>query len=312
MGSGSYSSTLDSVTNTVVYDSSIRDSRLKSTGMDYNTKSHSEIFSKRTLSHKMNPKGIMVRESKDSDEHPESLSIIIGLDTTGSMGQIPLYLVREGLPKTMGRIIQRGEQHPQVLFLGIGDHECDTAPLQVSQFESSDELLDKWLTDVYLEAGGGGNQGESYLLAWYFAAFHTHIDCFEKRQRKGFLFTIGDEKTLKTLPSKVIESLMGPGQYSDYSAMELLGKAREKYNVYHIHVCETGQGHKQENKDDWKQIMGDNLILAEKHQDISTIIADIITSKSEQATLTEKQETKDDVDKETEKVDKPKKQKISL
>ena len=69
----------------------------------------------------------------------------------------------------MDKIIQSGIKDPQVLFLAIGDHECDTSPLQVGQFESSDELLEHWLTHVWLEGGGGGNRGESYALAWHFA-----------------------------------------------------------------------------------------------------------------------------------------------
>ena len=65
--------------------------------------------------------------------------------------------------------------------------KCDSAPLQVGQFESSDELLDKWLTNIYFEAGGGGNGGESYALAWYFAALKTATDSMEKSVgRKAF------------------------------------------------------------------------------------------------------------------------------
>ena len=85
------------------------------------------------------------------------------------MGHVPHALVQDGLPHIMETILKKGVEDPQVLFLAIGDHTCDEAPLQVGQFESSDELLDRWLTDVYLEGHGGGNDGESYMLAWYFA-----------------------------------------------------------------------------------------------------------------------------------------------
>ena len=228
----------------------------------------------------MNPYGVRIRESRDSSEHPNSLSIILALDVTGSMGSIPHHLVKQGLPNIMGNIMQHGIKDPQLLFLAVGDHECDQSPLQVGQFESSDELLDKWLTDVYLEGGGGGNAGESYLLAWYFAGFHTAIDCFEKRNRKGFLFTIGDEPTLREIPAKALKSIMGEGQYQNYSAAELLDKARERYRVYHLHIRETGAGSAQTTVDGWKQLMGPNLIVIDRHEKVSDAIADIVCQQA--------------------------------
>ncbi|MCX7066641.1 MAG: hypothetical protein NTW85_02930 [Methylococcales bacterium] len=257
-------------------DYSLDDRTTRATTLGYTTKPASEIFSP-SASNAMNPHGIMLRESRDSDEHPNTVSIILALDVTGSMGSIPHFLVKEGLPKIMGNIIQRNIKDPQLLFLAIGDHECDNSPLQVGQFESSDELLDKWLTEVYLEGGGGGNGGESYLLAWYFAGFHTVLDSIEKRQQKGFLFTIGDEPTLRELPITALKKIMGNGQYQNYSASDLLDKAREHYHVYHLHIKETSSGSQQTVMDGWKELMGDKLILVEKHAEIAKIIPDIVS-----------------------------------
>lgn len=249
----------------------------KAKDLGYDTKSRYEIFSSRHINNAMNPEGIKIRESRDSAEHPNSVPIILALDVTGSMGSVPHHMVKEGLPTVMGTIIQRGIADPQVLFLAIGDHECDKSPLQVGQFESSDELLDKWLTDVYLEGGGGGNAGESYLLAWYFASYHTEHDAWEKRKKKGFLFTVGDEPTLKKIPARDVKKIMGDGQYEEFTSAALLDKARERYHVYHLHIAETGAGSRRETIDGWKQLMGDNLVVVEKHQDISKIMAEIIT-----------------------------------
>lgn len=242
----------------------------------YSSRSIREIFSQREVNRAMNPYGVTLRESRDSEEHPESVAIILGLDVTGSMGSIPHHLVKEGLPKIMGKIIQGGTKDPQLMFLAIGDHEYDQSPLQVGQFESSDELLDKWLTNVYLEGGGGGNTGESYLLAWYFAAFHTSIDCFEKRKKKGFLFTIGDEPTLPDIPIKDLKAIMGNGQYEPFYATTLLDKARQSYHVYHLHIKQTYAGSMQETMDGWKQLLGDHLIILENHKEVSTVLPQII------------------------------------
>lgn len=261
----------------------------------YATSSPTAIFLERSINNAMNPCGVQIRESRDSSEHPESLAIIIALDVTGSMGSVPHYLVKEGLPAIMDAIINSGIKDPQVLFLGIGDHECDHAPLQVGQFESSDELLDKWLTTIFLEGGGGSNYGESYMLAWYFAAYHTDIDCLNKRGQKGFLFTIGDEPVLKSIPKVAIKSIMGDGQYEDFDSSKLLEKAMEKYNCFHIHIRETGSGSRQSVIDHWKQIIQDNLIIANRRQDVASIISEVVSKRKTRAATNQKEAAKEDM-----------------
>lgn len=255
---------------------SVSDRSLRSKAMGYDNKSTHEIFSQKSINNAMDPYNVRVRESRDSDEHPRSLAIVLALDVTGSMGSIPHFLVRKGLPNIMDKIQKGGINDSQILFMGIGDHECDRSPLQVGQFESSDELLDKWLTTVYLEGGGGGNDGESYHLAWYFSGFHTTIDCFEKRKEKGILFTIGDEPVLKTLPAKVLKNIMGEGQHADFTLNELLDKVSRKYEVFHIHLKETRAGSMTSTIDGWKQLLWNNLLVADRHEHIADIISDTI------------------------------------
>ena len=229
----------------------------------------------------MSPFGVGIRESRDSEEHPNSLAIIIALDVTGSMGSVPHYLVKEGLPHIVEHIINAGILDPQILFLGIGDHVVDSAPLQVGQFESSDELLDKWLTDVYLEGGGGGNEGESYMLAWYFAAKHTSIDCLEKRNKKGFLFTIGDEPVLDSISQHNLNEIMGKGQYEKFMSNELYDKASQKYHAYHLHIKETASGSRQEVINGWKQMLSDHAIIVDQRNQVADIIAKIVSASVE-------------------------------
>jgi hypothetical protein len=230
------------------------------------------------------------------------------LDVTGSMGAVPEHLVKHGLPHMMDEIIKAGVPDPQVLFMGIGDHEFDRSPLQAGQFESSDELLDKWLMDTYLEGGGGGNDGESYMLAWYFAARHTKIDCHEKRKEKGFLFTIGDEHNLPSVPGPVLEKLMGKGgQYGTLlNSSDLLEEARELYHVYHIHTAETYSGKREVVPQRWKQLMGDNLIVVQSSDHISGIIADIVSKSGS----TEGVEASPDKERDEPSVDKPKEEEM--
>lgn len=262
----------------------------RATTLGYDTKTSEEIFTQRSINNAMNPHKVTFREARDSKEHPFSVPIILALDVTGSMGSIPHYLVKEGLPKMMDGIIQAGIEDPQVLFMGIGDHECDDSPLQVGQFESSDELLDKWLTDVYLEGGGGGNDGESYHLAWYFAGYHTVTDSWEKRDQKGFLFTVGDEPVLERIPGSKLQKIMGFDQYNDQSALELLDKARESYHVYHLHIKETMSGSRSHVINGWKELMSDNLIIVNNKEDVAKIIAEtVVNSLMVNTTIQEEQ-----------------------
>lgn len=257
----------------------------RSTKMKYASASVGEVFKQRSTTSKMDPRNVAIRESRDSAEHPNSFAVVIGLDITGSMGSIPHYLLATGLPHIMETIFQAGEKDPQILFTAIGDQFTDRAPLQVGQFESSDELLEKWLKDTYVEGGGGGNGGESYHLAWYFAGKHTSIDCFEKRGRKGLLFTIGDEAVHNTLSEDEIRGIMGDGIFQSNSAAQLLEKARETYDVYHIHCGFTASGSADHVKNGWKELMGENVLMAKSKEDVAKLIAStVVKHKADSAT----------------------------
>jgi len=261
------------------YSVSSRSARAETAGYTTVTKATMDtVFTqnlKRKIHESMDPKTIKIRESRDSATHPNTLPIIFALDETGSMGEIPVYLIKTGLPKIISKLIQKGLLDPSLLFLAIGDHECDKAPLQVGQFESGDEELDTWLTRTYIEGNGGGNAGESYLLAWYFAALHTVTDAFEKRGQKGFLFTIGDEPSLNSLPKNVLKELMEESKsQAAYSDKNLLELAQEKWNVYHFHMLEGSAGRRSLGY--WQKMLGQNCIAVEDREDLADLMVKII------------------------------------
>src|SRR5918993_986609 len=140
----------------------------------------------------LDPHGLGLRESRDSEEHPTSNAIIISLDVTGSMDRV-VRGIHGNLPKLHELLLGHNYiPHPQIMFTAVGDATCDRVPLQVGQFES-DNRMDQNLENMLLEGGGGGQKTESYELMLYVAARHTAIDCWDKRSRKGYLFMIGDE-----------------------------------------------------------------------------------------------------------------------
>lgn len=246
------------------------------TTKSYATKSADQIFSK-SLAADMNPNGLGVRESRDSDAHPESVAVMVYLDVTGSMGRIPDAIVRDKLGALMNTIIDNGVEHPQILFGAIGDHRTDEAPLQVGQFESGTEELDKWLTQIYLEGYGGGQARESYLLAWLVGGRHTSIDCFEKRNQKGFLITIGDEMSWDTLDTRTLRDLMGYTDAEvDLTDKQLLEEAQRLYNVYHIHINEASYRDDPRVLGYWKDMLGERLIVLNDYNAVCETIATLI------------------------------------
>ena len=257
MGGGSYS-----------YNTSVARANAVYKSMDRN-----EVFTSTSLNPQMDIKN-KVRECVDSEEHPNAFPIIIGLDVTGSMGRIPYELITNSLPQIMKKIMDEGVKDPQVCFLGIGDSRSDNAPLQVGQFESSDELMEKWLKLVYLEGHGGGNGGEDYGLAWYFAARCTSVDSFKKHGRKGVIITIGDEPVHMTISRNAIKELFGSAE-TNVDVASILDEARSEWDVYHINVPDYS-GKRAITKSCWNELLQDKVLHIEA--DTKEAIADGIVS----------------------------------
>ena len=76
-------------------------SKLKASAKITDSSSVSQIFKNRSMEERFNPKFIEMRESMDSEEHPNSTPVIIGLDTTGSMGYLSEEIAKNGLNETM-------------------------------------------------------------------------------------------------------------------------------------------------------------------------------------------------------------------
>ena len=249
----------------------------KARGAAYQQQSREEVFHQTRMNPEMNIKD-KVRESRDSEEHPNSFPIILALDVTGSMGRIPHMLITEGFPEIMKKIMDSGIKDPQVCFVGIGDHYSDAAPIQVGQFESSDDLLDKWLKTIWLEGHGGGNGGESYGLAHFFAANCASTDSMLHRKQKGVLITIGDEPNHLSYDTNHLKQLFGfAPETRVMAARDLIAQAQLHWDVYHINLMDYS-GVSKNVQDNWKSLLGDHFINTEdaEGKDIPDLIAGII------------------------------------
>jgi len=232
-----------------------------------------DIFTASGMHPKLNPYGV-VRESRDSLVNPNSNAIIIGLDVTGSMGIIADAMAREGLGILVEEILKRKPvSDPHILACGIGDSYCDNAPLQITQFEADIRIADQ-LKMIWLEKGGGGNSHEGYHLPWYFAAQHTQIDCFEKRGKKGYLFTVGDEEPPEELLAKHAKAIFGDSLQRNLSVAELLTLVSRMYHVFHV-VVEEGnyaRAYLPQVLKKWNKLLGQRVLRLKDYRRLAEVV----------------------------------------
>ncbi|MET0417727.1 MAG: hypothetical protein ABW022_17075, partial [Actinoplanes sp.] len=206
----------------------------------------------------LKPRGVGLRESRDSEEHPVSTPIAVLFDVTGSMGGVPRALQTK-LPQLLGLLTRKGyATDPHILFGAVGDATCDRVPLQVGQFES-DNRMDEDLARIVLEGGGGGQKRESYELAMYFMARHTALDSVEKRGRRGYLFLIGDEMPYPRVSRKEVKKFIGDDTES-VSTEQILAELQRKFDVYYLMPSAAGWGGDKEILTRWRGLLGQNVL----------------------------------------------------
>ena len=208
-------------------------SKLK-TSRGISSVSNGKIFRQNRIDPRFNPCFIGARESRDSSEHPDSTPVIIGVDVTGSMEYLSESIIKNSLHELMMKFYSTDTvKDPQLMFSAIGD-VCDSAPLQVTQFESDIRIAEQ-LLDLWIE-GRGGDAAEDYELLWYFAAYHTDTDCFKKRRKKGYCFTIGDAGCHDFLSADNVQEIFGDKVRDAFSSKQLAEAASEKYELFHIMI----------------------------------------------------------------------------
>ena len=231
------------------------------------------VFSQTSCHPLMNPKGVKMRESRDSADHPQSIGIVFALDVTGSMGQIPELLAKQQLPNFMKILMDCGVKDPQLLFMAVGDATCDKASLQFGQFESSAKEMDQWLTWSFLEGGGGGQNTESYELALYLLAHHTDMDCWSKRKKRGYIFMTGDELPYPFVSRHQVESLIGDTLGEDVSVAAAVAAVSETFETFFL-IPDHNRRDRCERT--WRGLLGDHVIAMDGPVDTCYVAASIL------------------------------------
>ena len=256
MGSGAWSSRAytDAVATTMAFaDVSSADSLYDS----ITTASVNQVYKQHRMDDALNPYRV-IRECCDSEEHPNTLPVILALDVTGSMGTSCKATAAQ-LNEIMTNLYGTNSDI-QFMTMAIGDVVCDNAPIQATQFEADVRILDQ-LMKVYFEGGGGGNSFESYSAAWYFGLNNTSLDCW-KRGRKGIIITMGDEPLNSYLPGRDLKRFLGCQSAEDVDTKELYNKVCEKFDVYHIAINDPNNSYrhyKNRIENSFGQILGDHL-----------------------------------------------------
>lgn len=208
----------------------------------------------------LEPKGVDIRESRDSDEHPLSVPIAVMFDVTGSMAAVPRTL-QQKLPILMEKVLTAGVPDPQILFGAFADRRArDPIPVQVSQFES-DVRMDEHLRNIALTSGGGGTSEESSELVLYFFARHTATDAQEKRGRNGYLFLLTDEMPYPSVnPGDVLE-VFGDDISQAIATEEIVEEVRQKFDV--VVVIPPGTSHQNDMRviGRWHELIGEQNVL---------------------------------------------------
>lgn len=228
-------------------------------------KTQAQIFTSRSMKDDFDPSKVAFRESRDSADNPVSTPIILASDVTGSMGMIAEVLMRDGLNTLATEIYARKPvTDPHILIAAVGDAKTDRAPLQVTQFEADIRVAEQ-ARELWLEGNGGGNGGESYSGAHLFAAMKVSADAIEKRGRKGYLFTIGDEPVHDGMTKAEIKRVLGIDVERDLSAREILAMAERHWEVFHIALVNEGYCHswRGEVLANWRKVLPERTIALE-------------------------------------------------
>lgn len=243
----------------------------------FNSMNCQQILKAKELNTALNPYQVM-RECCDSEEHPNTIPVILALDVTGSMGSAAaevakkLNVIMENLYKEITDV--------EFLPAAVGDFSYDDAPFQAGQFESDIRVAEQ-VDKIYFEGGGGGNYWESYTAAWYFGLHHTKLDCWN-RGKKGIIITLGDEPLNPYLPKDVIATVFGDNLQEDVDTDELYKKVSEKYNVYHIAINDketSYECYKVSATHSWISMLGDNYKVS-TIDGLANMISDIIIEAS--------------------------------
>jgi hypothetical protein len=187
-------------------------------------------------------------------------------------------MAKDGLGVMVENILSRKPvSDPQILFTAFKDADYDgNSSFQIGQFEG-DITMTKWL-EAMVHGGGGGNNIESYDLPYYFAAYHTQTDAIDKRNKRGYIFTIGDECAPVHVKRAHLLNILGVTVQADMLFSDLIPIVKQMYIPYHIIVAQGDYAsrHLGKVKQSWEMVLGQNVLVLEDYKKIAELIVSVI------------------------------------
>ena len=256
-----------------------------------NSSSNAESMFSKDFKDVYDPRFINMRESRDSDDSPESTPVIFAFDVTGSMDYLAVEIATNSLNKTITEIYDKQPvTNPHVMCAAYTSPKSSNGALQVTQFEADIRVVEQLLD---LRVKFGGNTYSYDNLVWYFAAKHTDTDCYKKRGKKGFIFCIGDEvcgiDDGDFLSRRDIKNVFDDEMEQDHlSLTDSYNMAAEKYEIFHI---VTDMGYRfDKSVATWNKMLPGRVATI-KQQDIQylsevmTSIMQLVSGKSRESVL---------------------------
>lgn len=234
---------------------------------------------------RINAKPFGKLEARDSADHPNSLAVLVGFDTTGSNATRAVE-AQGKLPSLMD-LLNKYLDDPQVAVAANDDFEAQVrsrgahdGALQISDFES-DNRVDEHIRNIWLTENGGGNGGESYDLMLYAAARKVILDSVEKRGKKGYFFMYADEPIFPNVEKVQVAAVFGDVIEKDIPVAEIIEEARRLFNVFVI----WPHGGYLNAKGQYISLFGKDSVLILEHPNlICELIASVVGLYEEKAT----------------------------
>ena len=243
--------------------------------------SATQMYTATLINPMLTPKNVM-RECRDSEEHPNTVPIILALDVTGSMSD-SLIEVASALNEIISKLYETITD-VEICVMGIGDLSYDRGPIQIGQFESDIRIAEQ-LDKIWFERGGGSNPFESYTAAWYMGSRHTDLDCW-KRGKKGIIITLGDEEINPYLPHEALNTATGDDLQASVETSDLYNEASQKYDLYHIFVDHNNRTHRiaDHATKTFKDVIGEDHVVISTVNELSSNIIDIVKRENDSDT----------------------------